>query len=131
MTTPNSPDPNRFTGFSIRVDTPDGKMFVHVMEDYKGLPALIVINIGKCGTALAAWAEATSRLASRCLPSIGLHGIIEEISGITSTGMKRLARGEVIRSGPEGLAYALLRYKQEKYKSDQPKPDYGRASVNS
>lgn len=95
---------------SIKVDTPDGVMFVHIVENEYGTPIQLLINIGKCGTNLAAWADSMARLASALLPVSGISGIIDMLSGITSSKLIRLGNGEFIRSGPEGLASALLKY---------------------
>lgn len=124
-----SEDPNLFDSLSYRVETPDGICYVHVLEQ-KDTPVGFIIQFGKCGTSLFAWAEAVGRMATRALPLIGIAGIIEELSGITTAGLRRLAKGESIRSGPEGIAYALLKYKQEKFKNDQPKRKPGRATTD-
>lgn len=117
-----------FPTYSYAVETPDGKMFVHILEE-NDLPVMVLINIGKSGTNLAAWADATARLVSRLLPNTGIYGVIEELSGITSQGIRRLAKGETIRSGPEGVSYCLLKYRQEKYTRDKPKRRSGGAST--
>jgi hypothetical protein len=117
----------KFKTLSVRVETPDGTMYVHVLENDKGLPCQVNINIGKAGTNLAAWADACARLVSRMMPNI--HGAIEELSGITSSGFRRMVKGDVIRSGPAGIAYALLKYNKEKYTENKPKRRDGAASV--
>lgn len=128
MTVPAN-DPDRFDSWSWKVETPDGTMYVHILEQHE-MPVGFIVQIGKVGTNVFAWAEAMARMATRALPDIGVHGVIEELSGITTSGLRRLARGEIIRSGPEGFAYALLRYKQEKFKGEQPKRKFGRATVD-
>ncbi|HEX9430864.1 MAG TPA: hypothetical protein VF944_10850 [Candidatus Bathyarchaeia archaeon] len=117
-----------FPTFSIKVDTPDGRMFVHILEN-DGLPVQVLINIGKSGTNLSAWADAVSRMVSQMLKYTSIYVIIEELSGITSSRFIRLAQGEVIRSGPEGVAYALVKYRNRKYKDNRPKDKPGRASI--
>jgi len=116
-----------FPTLSVRVETPDGTMFVHILEDEKGLPCKVNINIGKAGTNLSAWADASARLVSRLLPNV--HGVIEELTGLTCSRFKRMPHGEMIRSGPEGIAYALLKYNGMKYKENKPKRRSGAASV--
>jgi len=113
--------------FSYRVETPDGTMFIHIVEDERGLPQQVHINIGKAGTNLSAWADAAARLVSRSLPNV--HGAIEELTGITTSRFRRMPKGEMIRSGPEGIAYALLKYSGEKFKKDRPKRRSGAASI--
>lgn len=95
---------------SIRVNTPDGKIFVHIAEDSHGKPVEVLINIGKSGYALAAWCEAVQRMLALTLRAgVDLHTIIAEISNLR-TDKSVMSNGLVIRSGPEGLVVALLRY---------------------
>lgn len=113
-------DEASFPTYSYKVDTPDGMMFVQILEDDQRRPFQILIMIGKAGSSLNAWSDAVARLVSRLLPAAGVHGAIEELSNITSDRpMRRLARGETIHSAPEGIAYALLKYTQEKFKHAQ------------
>lgn len=115
--------------YSMEVDTPDGKMWVHVAEE-DGQPVQVLINIGKAGTNLAAWAYITARMITRSLEGeVGIHKIIEEFSGTTSGRIAYLERGMVCRSGPEGVAIALIRYTQEKYRESKPKGKAGGASI--
>lgn len=114
---------------SVQVGTPDGVMFVHVVENEKGFPIQVLINIGKSGSNLAAWADAIARLVTRLLPHIGITGVIEEVSGITSSQLRQRENGEVTRSGPEGLAIALLKYSAEWYRVNQPRSRSGGPSI--
>lgn len=109
-----------FPTYSYKIDTPDGMMFVQILENEQGNAVQMLIQIGKAGTSLNAWSDAVARLVSRLLPSVGVYGAIEELSNITSDRpMRRLSRGESIRSAPEGVAYALMKYTQEKFKNAQ------------
>ena len=95
------------------VDTPDGKMFVIVLEQ-EGAPRGVLIEIGKSGTSVRAWADALARIVTLALRSgLGIERIIEEVSNITTDRLVR-SRGTRIRSGPEGFAFGLLLYTQEK-----------------
>lgn len=114
--------------YSLQIDTPDGEMFVHIAEDREGTPRLVLINIGKAGTAIAAWGDATARLCTELLPHSGVHKLIEMLSGITASRFKYLAGGAVCRSGPEGLAICLLRYRAQKFKENQVRHKPGRAT---
>ena len=116
-----------YKSFSVRVETPDGTMFVHILEDENEIPQKVIINIGKAGTNLTAWADAAARLVSRLLPNV--HGVIEELTGLTTARYSRLPKGEIIHSGPEGIAYALLKYRGERYKDNKPKRRSGAASI--
>lgn len=99
---------------TIKVLCPDGKMFVTICEDSEGVPNRIIISIGKTGTALMAWANAAALLSSRLLPFVGIPGLIQEISNITTSSIRSFGDGIKIRSGPEALAYALMRYQAVK-----------------
>lgn len=110
---------------SIKVVTPDGTLFLHVVENEAGFPIQILMNIGKSGSALAAWADAVARLSSQLLPRIGVQGVLEEVSGITTAQISLYANGEVCRSGPEGIAIALHKYLQEWHRERKPKPRPG------
>lgn len=101
---------------SIRVITPDGKLFVHIAEDEHGEPAEVLINIGKTGYSVYAWADALQRLISLHLKNgIDLRTIVNEISNI-HTGKATRSNGANVWSGPEGLAHALMRYLASKAK---------------
>ena len=98
---------------TIEVTTPDGTMFVLIIET-KGTPCEVLIEIGKTGQAVRAWADAMGRVISLGLQSgLGIEAIIEEISNVTTDRLTK-SRGQNIRSGPEGVAYALIRYIQAK-----------------
>lgn len=114
--------------YTIRQDSPDGRLFVHVIER-DGTPVEVRVNIGKAGTNMAAWADAIGRLITRLLPHIGIHGVIEELSGITSQGIRLLEKGNVCRSGPEGIAIALMIQRRAKFEENKPKERPGRAGT--
>lgn len=116
--------------YTIRQDSPDGRLFVHVVEK-DGRPVEVRINIGKAGTNMAAWADAMGRLITRLLPVIGIHGVIEELSGITSQGIRLLEKGSVCRSGPEGIAIALLVQRRTKFEENKPKARPGSAGTET
>jgi hypothetical protein len=113
---------------SVRVETPEGTMFVHIVEE-NDMPVMVLVNIGKAGTNVAAWGDALARMVTKTLPKIGVMGAIEELSGITSGKITRLKRGIVCRSGPEGLALALLTYSQEWFKRNQVRDRPGKATI--
>lgn len=104
---------------SITVDceTPDGSMFVTIMENDDGYPIRIQVIIGKAGTAVMAWAQSISELMTTVLEnSGGINKIIETMSNQTSgSPSKRVANGSRIRSGPEGIVYCLMTYKRMKF----------------
>lgn len=103
---------------TFRVRTPDGTMFVIVMDDESGKPVGVHINIGKAGLPLSAWANATAALVTRMLDAgIGINDIITELSELTSEKSVLSGDGNVpIRSGPDGLCFALMQYRKSKYR---------------
>lgn len=94
----------------IKVRTPDGKMFVSVMEDASGKPFKIAIQIGKNGSAIRSWTESVSNLISRLLEvNTPLSSIINDLSSLSTDRVSFNADG-IVRSGPDGVVYALFVY---------------------
>lgn len=105
-----------FESRMMRVQTPDGQMYVNVMEDKDGDPFQVIINIGKAGSSVAAWAGALGAVISAGLQSgTKLEVYLTELSNITSDGSARTIKSPC-RSGPEGVWVCLVRYRKEKFK---------------
>ena len=105
-----------FTTVSIRVPTPDGTAFVQVIEDDTGKPIQLIINIGKAGVPLSAWAEAVARLCTLLLQNgAGINNLIQELSLINSDKSTVLPEGSIVRSGPAGIVTALMKYRHAKF----------------
>lgn len=102
---------------SIKVPSPDGTMFVHIMEDETGTPRQILVHIGKAGLSVAAWADAISRTCSMLLQSglVGVNDLINEFSSITTDKVRLTSDGEAVHSGPEAIARALIIYRKGKF----------------
>lgn len=99
----------------IRIATPDGTMFVTVIEDANGDPTDLQIFIGKTGTQIRAWTDAVQGIASLALRN-GAHitDIITALSLVT-TSKTVMHRGIIpVRSGPEGVVVALKAYLSSK-----------------
>lgn len=108
--------PNKFQNITFQVKTPDGMMFVTVLEDADKKPVGFHINIGKAGAAIAAWSQALARIMSLAVDKgAAVNDIIEELSSLTSDKEVTLERGEKVRSGPEGVVVALFNYRNEKF----------------
>lgn len=100
----------------IRVETPEGTLYVNFIEDEAGQPFEVKIEIGKSGSTIRAWTEVTSRLISELLQAgKDVYDIIPIISNNTSDRIKRTKNNVLIRSGSDGVAYALYRYLDDKY----------------
>jgi hypothetical protein len=106
--------------FTVKVMTPDGVMFVTVVEEDNPInnepePVQILISIGKTGSAIAAWANMAALLISALLETdLSISDVIMKISNILSDGISTQKTGIDIRSGPEGLQYALTRYNEDR-----------------
>jgi hypothetical protein len=108
--------PEVLAGRTIRVRSPFGTVYVTLNEDRNGMPFEVFVNTGKCGSDVAADAEAIGRLCSLllCLPSSvseaeRIRWIIDNLNGIG--GSKNVLTGErPIRSIPDALAFALSQY---------------------
>jgi hypothetical protein len=100
--------------YSYQINTPDGQMWVHICEE-NDKPIMIIVNIGKSGSVIQAWASATAYLVTELLKYTSYHRVIELVSNITTDKIK-LGPGTIIRSGPDGIATALMRYSNEKFK---------------
>lgn len=96
---------------TIKVKTPDGKMFVTIAEDVEtGKASHIQINIGKAGSGLQAWASTTAELCSLALSLGAKVEQLIEINRVTSDRLSTDDDGHEVRSGPDGLAHALRVY---------------------
>lgn len=104
------PEPEVLPSVTIRVKTPDGTMFVNISERNR-VPYRIDITIGKAGSAIQAWAAATSSLLTLAVRSgLNLHILIEELSNINSDKISSSLDGRIVRSGPDGIVQALYIY---------------------
>lgn len=128
MTNALRPD-ETLPAYSIHVSTPDGEMWVTIIER-KEQPVQVFISIGKAGSNVMAWAEATGRIITRMLEHLSIYEVITELSGITSGRLVYGMRGAVCRSGPEGIAIALMEYRKEKFNESRFRGGEGKASVD-
>jgi len=99
--------------------TPNGVMFITIVEsiDYrkKPIPINMLIVIGKSGSAIMAWANMTASLISFLFrKKTDIEDIIAEISMNLSDHSVLQKPGIRIRSAPEGITYALIRYQEDR-----------------
>ena len=107
--------------YSWKIRAPEGKMLIHITEDVDGKPILMMINIGKAGAPVMAWADALARLVTKLFPLMGLQDIIAELSGITADGAPADREDNIkIRSGPEAVAVTLMRFSDLQYERNAP-----------
>lgn len=115
-----------------KVRSPDGTIFVNVMEK-DGEPYQVILNIGKAGSNVAAWAQALGSMISVALQNkVPLEKILTELSSLTSSGTPRSIETP-IKSGPEGVYVGLLHYRRQRFEdmkkelagADEEKAYYG------
>jgi hypothetical protein len=105
-----------FNTSTYQIHSPDGLMFVIVMEDENGNLCGLEVKVGKAGGALRAWAHCFGRLLTMCVEKgWTLEEIIEELSSQTSDSLRTSVTGVVCRSGPEAVYLALLDYRRDRY----------------
>lgn len=103
--------------YTYKQPTPDGTVYVVLTEDpVTEKLTQVFIHLGKSGTLTRAWSEALASIMNLAiLNGARTEDIVAAISNIT-TG-RRANDGTVsIRSGPEGVARAMLHYNQLKSK---------------
>lgn len=105
---------NMLRSTSYRVYTPSGTMFVNIMEEDAKIVGILV-NIGKAGSELSAWAQALASMVTVALNNnVSLQTVIDELKDITSDGQARIGASSDARSGPEGIYSALIQYRNDK-----------------
>ena len=96
----------------IRAKTPDGTLYLMVMQNKDKSIAGFNIAIGKAGAPLAAWTFAVTALMNLAVQKgATIEDLLETLSNITSDRVARSATS-VCRSGPEGVWQALVKYRQ-------------------
>jgi hypothetical protein len=108
-------DASVLSSYVHRAESPDGTVFTTIIENREGRPVEVLIQIGKTGTQMRSWSEALANAISVALRAgVELQNVIPVISGITTDRVRRFGDGIIIRSGPEAVAYALIKYLQAK-----------------
>ncbi len=109
--------PKMTRGFTEKIPTADGKLYITVNYDEKGL-CEVFTNIGKHGSDVAAWSEAVGRLISlglRC--GIDSSAIINQLIGISSRPIWQ--DGEQILSVPDAIGKVLSKVVKKANKHGQ------------
>lgn len=115
-----------FKSINLRVPTPDGVMYLVVIEDAQGNVFKIDVNAGKCGSSFMAWSQAFCDLLSIRLANkeTTIPDIINFLSDYNTDRVRMGSDKLEVKSGPHGIKIALLKYLQ--FKSSQN--DSGRES---
>ena len=117
--------PQLIGGFTERVRSGHGNMYVTVNFDDQSRPFELFANVGKSGGCDSAQTEAITRLVSLALRSgIEPKDIVNEIRGITCCPV--WDAGALVRSGPDGIALVL-----EKHLKEDGRHVEGRLSTSS
>jgi len=108
----------KWDSITFAVRTPNGKMYVTVIDDEAGKPVEIIVHAGKSGAQVHAWAASLSRMMTTALQNgAGLNDLIKDLSNTSGDGnVPHTDNGVRIRSGPEGVCYALMQYRKMKYR---------------
>ena len=100
--------PPRVSGFTERVRTSHGNMYITINFDEQGRPFEVFTALGKAGSSDQAQLEGISRLVSMSLRAgVDPASIVEQLRGITDEPV--WSEGTMVRSAPDALALALAR----------------------
>lgn len=115
--------------YSFKIKTPEGTIYVHIAEDENEKPVRVLINVGKAGSVLAAWGDSLAVLVTELiLQHNGVYRAIELLAGMSHDRARLLgSEGIHCASGPDGVARALLAYREQKYKEHKPRGRSGGA----
>lgn len=115
--------PEKLDSLTWKISVPDGTLFV-TLSEYGKKPWDLRLNLGKSGSTLNAWIYGLGRIISLALQyEVPMDEIIEELSGLTSDKVEKHLNKITIRSGPEGIAYALNQYVKAKKLEELDKED--------
>lgn len=105
-----------FNSFNYRVNTPDGTMFINILEDKAGVICGVEITVGKSGGALKVWSHSFARMITMGLEhGVTLEELCTELSSQNSDKARITGKGINIRSGVDGVYYALMQYRADKF----------------
>lgn len=100
--------PRMLRGFTVKLNTGQGSLYVTINTDNLGAPVEVFANIGKSGGDVAALAEAIGRLISIALQKgVPVEEIAQTLIGIT--GSRPVWNdGILVKSVPDGIGQLLL-----------------------
>lgn len=102
-----------FNSFVFRVESPDGNAYIQILESKPGEIEHIIMHIGKAGSSVNAWCQGVADLTALAIKNdVPVSQIIATLQGISSAKPRRVLKGGYdVRSGPEALAIALIKYR--------------------
>ncbi len=106
--------PDVLTGFTQKIDTGLGALYLTINETVDGTPFEVFATIGKSGASITAKAEAIGRLVSLALRNgIEVTQIVNQLEGIGGEH-PRFAKKRLLQSIPDAVAHILrTRYMNE------------------
>ncbi len=121
--------PESLTGFTQKISTGLGALYLTVNEDEQGQPFEVFATIGKSGKSVTAKAEAIGRLVSLALRSgIDIRSIVSQVKGIGGENPVFQKKGMVL-SVPDAIAHVLeTRYLKGKSSSTKTASLDGKAA---
>jgi ribonucleoside-diphosphate reductase alpha chain len=106
--------PPALQGYTMKVNSPLGDLYVTINEDDHGKPFEVFCTLGKAGGAPNADAEAIGRLMSLALRSgIPISQVKDQLRGISCDRAVGLGANKVL-SAPDGIGQAIERYLEMK-----------------
>lgn len=109
-------NPEAFSSWTFKEDTPDGTAYITIIEEVPGVILQINMSIGKAGSSLNSWCTAVAKLCTIFLNQGGtISDLIDVLFDIISSSSNRLRAGPdepINRSGAEAMASALRKYLQ-------------------
>lgn len=103
--------PDMIRGYTYRIKTAYGKLFITINDDEDGSPFEVFSHLGKAGGFFAAKAEAICRLISLALRSgIDPKEIIDQLKGIRGPTPTWTEDGKMILSLPDAIAQILAKH---------------------
>lgn len=103
--------PDIIRGFTYRIKTAYGKLFITINDDEHGTPFEVFSHLGKAGGFFAAKAEAICRLISLALRSgIAPDEVINQLKGIRGPTPTWSEDGKMILSLPDAIAQTLEKH---------------------
>jgi len=106
--------PQALRGFTMKMNSPLGDLYVTINEDETGKPFEVFCTLGKAGGAANADAEAIGRLMSLALRSgISITQVKDQLRGISCDRAVGLGPTKVL-SVPDAIGQAIERYLEEK-----------------
>lgn len=104
-------DQDIFDSITFHIDSPDGTVNVIFVEESPGKLHNVIVLVGKSGSGTRALVDALARMITFALQSHDLTDVINELSSITSDKARLTTGGVTVRSIPEAIYLAMLRYR--------------------